>query len=104
MDELADMAAEGEQPSLSDSDDDVEDTVPSKRQKVSDSESKDDDSGDSDEESGDQEGSAEDQGNAPEIDPEDELRAFKDADASSKEWKNRQRVLLVTQRSIEGQF
>lgn len=39
-----------------------------------------------------------------EIDPEEELRAFKDADASSKEWTNRQRVLMVTQRSLQGQF
>ena len=39
-----------------------------------------------------------------EIDPEEELRAFKDADPLSKEWKNRQRVLMVCQRGIEGRF
>lgn len=37
-------------------------------------------------------------------DPEEELRAFKDADPLSKEWKNRQRVLMVCQRGIEGRF
>ena len=37
-------------------------------------------------------------------DPEDELRAFKDPEKETREWKNRQRVLMVTQRSIEGHF
>ena len=37
-------------------------------------------------------------------DPEEELRAFKDAEPLSKEWKNRQRVLMVCQRGIEGRF
>ena len=41
---------------------------------------------------------------AEEVDPEDELRAFKDAEPHTKEWKNRQRVLMITQRSLEGQF
>ena len=40
----------------------------------------------------------------PEADPEDELRAFKDAEPHSKEWKNRQRVMMVCQRGIEGRF
>ena len=39
-----------------------------------------------------------------EVDPEEELRAFKDAEPLSKEWKNRQRVLMVCQRGIEGRF
>jgi hypothetical protein len=30
-----------------------------------------------------------------EADPEDELRAFTDADPANKEWKNRQRVLMI---------
>lgn len=34
----------------------------------------------------------------------DDLRAFKDADPLSKEWKNRQRVLLVCKRGIQGRF
>ena len=32
------------------------------------------------------------------------MRAFKDADPLSKEWKNRQRVLLVVQRGIGGRY
>ena len=39
-----------------------------------------------------------------EIDPEEELRAFKDPEPHSKEWKNRQRVLLLCQRGINGRF
>jgi ribosome biogenesis protein BRX1 len=34
----------------------------------------------------------------------DDLRAFKDPDPLSKEWKNRQRVLLVCQRGIGGRY
>ena len=102
MDNMADMVTKEEQPPASNSDSsDAEDTVPSKRQKVEDSDSK--DSSDSDKDSGEKDASSSsDQENAPEIDPEDELRAFKDPDALSKDWKNRQRVLMVTQRSIEG--
>ena len=36
--------------------------------------------------------------------PDLDLRAFKDADPMSKEWKNRQRVLLVCQRGIGGRY
>lgn len=43
-------------------------------------------------------------GEEEEEDPEDQLRAFKDADPHSKEWKNRQRVLMVTQRGCSGRF
>lgn len=38
------------------------------------------------------------------VDPEEELRAFKDVEPLSKDWKNRQRVLMVCQRGIEGKF
>jgi ribosome biogenesis protein BRX1 len=44
-------------------------------------------------------------GEAPALpDFRDSLRAFKDADPASKEWKNRQRVLIVTQRGIGGKY
>jgi ribosome biogenesis protein BRX1 len=38
------------------------------------------------------------------VDSEDELRAFKDADPASKEWKNRQRTLIVCSRGIAGRM
>jgi len=38
------------------------------------------------------------------IDPENELRAFKDADPNSKDWKNRQRTLVVCSRGIAGRM
>ena len=38
------------------------------------------------------------------IDPENELRAFKDADPLSKDWKNRQRTLVVCSRGIAGRM
>jgi ribosome biogenesis protein BRX1 len=56
------------------------------------------------ESSGDEEEGSEKGSVVSEIDPEEELRAFKDAEPLSKEWKNRQRVLLVCQRGIEGRF
>ena len=34
-------------------------------------------------------------------DPEDKLRALADQEPESKEWKNRQRVLCITQRGIK---
>ena len=39
-----------------------------------------------------------------EKDPEDELRALADQDPESKEWKNRQRVLLISQRGIREPY
>lgn len=39
-----------------------------------------------------------------EVDPEDELRAFTDQDPANKEWKNRQRVLLVSQKGLNGRY
>jgi len=39
-----------------------------------------------------------------EVDSEDELRAFKDPDPLSKEWKNRQRTLVLISRGIAGRF
>ena len=38
------------------------------------------------------------------VDPEMELRAFKDPDPNSKEWKNRQRTLVVCSRGIAGRM
>lgn len=38
------------------------------------------------------------------VDSEDELRAFKDPDPQSKEWKNRQRTLILISRGIAGRF
>ena len=38
------------------------------------------------------------------LDPEDDLRAFKDADPASKEWKNRQRTLVLCSRGIAGRM
>ena len=38
------------------------------------------------------------------FDPEDDLRAFKDPDPASKEWKNRQRTLVVCSRGIAGRM
>ena len=40
----------------------------------------------------------------PEADPEEELRAFKDADPSSKEWQNRQRTLVLCARGVNSRF
>ncbi len=40
----------------------------------------------------------------PSIDEEDELRAFKDADPMSKEWKNRQRTLVLCARGVNSRF
>jgi len=39
-----------------------------------------------------------------EADPEEELRAFKDADAGDKEWKNRQRTLVLCARGVNSRF
>ena len=38
------------------------------------------------------------------IDPENDLRAFKDPDPASKDWKNRQRTLVVCSRGIAGRM
>ena len=38
------------------------------------------------------------------IDPEDDLRAFKDPEPGSKEWKNRQRTLVLCSRGIAGRM
>ena len=38
------------------------------------------------------------------LDPENDLRAFKDAEPASKEWKNRQRTLVVSSRGIAGRM
>ena len=38
------------------------------------------------------------------LDPENDLRAFKDADPASKEWKNRQRTLVICSRGIAGRM
>ena len=38
------------------------------------------------------------------LDPENDLRAFKDADPTSKDWKNRQRTLVICSRGIAGRM
>ncbi len=38
------------------------------------------------------------------IDPENDLRAFKDPDPASRDWKNRQRTLVVCSRGIAGRM
>ena len=68
-----------------------------KRQKVAVQDSSDDDSSEQDPKD-------ESQSEDIQIDPEEELRAFKDPEPLSKEWKNRQRVLMVCQRGIEQRF
>lgn len=47
---------------------------------------------------------AEENGEVVNIDPENELRAFKDPDPASREWKNRQRTLVVCSRGIAGRM
>ncbi len=47
---------------------------------------------------------AEENGEIVNIDPENELRAFKDPDPASREWKNRQRTLVVCSRGIAGRM
>lgn len=47
---------------------------------------------------------ASDAGEEIQIDPEEDLRAFKDPDPASKEWKNRQRTLVVCSRGIAGRM
>ena len=39
-----------------------------------------------------------------EVDSEDELRVFKDPDPASREWKNRQRTLVVSSRGLTGKM
>lgn len=46
----------------------------------------------------------EENGEIVNIDPENELRAFKDPDPASREWKNRQRTLVVCSRGIAGRM
>lgn len=38
------------------------------------------------------------------VDSEDELRVFKDPEPASKEWKNRQRTLVMTTRGLGGRM
>ena len=43
-------------------------------------------------------------GDVIDLDPENDLRAFKDPDPASKEWKNRQRTLVICSRGIAGRM
>ena len=45
-----------------------------------------------------------DQEEQTKVDSEDELRAFKDPEPASKEWKNRQRTLVACSRGVSGKF
>lgn len=45
-----------------------------------------------------------DQAPEEELDEEHQLRAFKDADPNSKEWKNRQRTLVLCARGVNSRF
>ena len=46
----------------------------------------------------------EEQEEEQQVDSEDELRAFKDPEPASKEWKNRQRTLVAYSRGVSGRF